>query len=178
MLLHTLSLHVHSHVYAVAAWLPPPRRFARVITCKTYLKRLNITQPMAEQLLPYHNVNSAALHSSRATAAAAAAAVTESADSDVDAHADADLAHPNEGKDIPSSTGSAGNAGSSYELLFKETVTLLDSSGNTYSVQYEGVSCNNQKHLRLTKGWVHFTRANNVNVGESLVTIVISQQVT
>jgi hypothetical protein len=44
-------------------------RYSRVITCKTYLKRLNITQPMAEHLLPYHDLNAPGLPSAKAITA-------------------------------------------------------------------------------------------------------------
>lgn len=37
--------------------LCPPHRYSRVLTCKTYLKRLNITQAMAEHLLPPHDLS-------------------------------------------------------------------------------------------------------------------------
>jgi hypothetical protein len=33
-------------------------------------------------------------------------------------------------------------------------------------VQYEGVSCNAQKHLRLTCGWRDYIRRINAEVGE------------
>jgi hypothetical protein len=56
--------------------------------------------------------------------------------------------------------------GGSYEALFKEEISLADSSGASFRVTYEGVSCNAQKHLRLTSGWRDFIRAHDVAVGE------------
>jgi hypothetical protein len=114
-----------------------------VITCKTYLKRLNITQPMAEHLLPYHD-----LYAPPARSGAAAAADDDAGDSPRGA-----------------SSGSS-KPGSTYELLFKEEVTVVDREGGRFRVQYEGVSCNQQKHLRLTSGWRDYIRAHNVEVGE------------
>jgi hypothetical protein len=52
---------------------PPLKRLARSITCKAYLKRLNITQPMAETLLPAFQLATAPRAGSCAAAAATAA---------------------------------------------------------------------------------------------------------
>lgn len=114
-----------------------PCRYSRVITCKTYLKRLNITQPMAEHLLPLHDLNPST---------------------------------PRAGG-YEGSSGGAGDEspkrpGSTYEQLFKEQITIVDDQGSTFRVQYEGVSCNAQKHLRLTSGWRDYIRSHNVQVGE------------
>jgi hypothetical protein len=115
-----------------------------VITCKTYLKRLNITQPMAEHLLPYHDLHAPPARNSSGGCAA-----------DYD------------GGDSPRGASSGGGKpGSTYELLFKEEVTVVDREGGRFRVQYEGVSCNQQKHLRLTSGWRDYIRAHNVEVGE------------
>lgn len=92
---------------------------------KAYLKRLNITQPMAEHLLPQYDLNPT------------------------------------------NSDESSKKPGSSYEQLFKETITVVDDQGEEFSVQYEGVICNAQKHLRLTSGWRDYIRAHKVEVGES-----------
>jgi hypothetical protein len=115
-----------------------------VITCKTYLKRLNITQPMAEHLLPYHD-----LHAPPTRRSSGCTGMDD------------------DGGDSPRGT-SSGNSkpGSSYELLFKEDVAVVDREGARFRVQYEGVSCNQQKHLRLTSGWRDYIRAHNVEVGE------------
>jgi len=114
-------------------------RYSRVITCKTYLKRLNITQPMAEHLLPHHDLNPP-------TPKAAATAEGDG-----------------EGE------GEAKRPASSYEALFKEFITVVDEAGSTFKVQYEGVSCNAQKHLRLTSGWRDYIRAHAVEVGDTVV---------
>eukprot|EP00879_Flechtneria_rotunda_P022918 GHRR01024222.1.p2 GENE.GHRR01024222.1~~GHRR01024222.1.p2 ORF type:complete len:166 (-),score=46.01 GHRR01024222.1:1103-1600(-) len=58
-------------------------------------------------------------------------------------------------------------AASTYELLFKQEVTLIDEQGSIFRVQYEGVSCNQQKHLRLTSGWRDYIRCHGVEVGEA-----------
>jgi hypothetical protein len=55
---------------------------------------------------------------------------------------------------------------STYEQLFKEQIVIVDEAGATFRVQYEGVSCNAQKHLRLTCGWRDFIRKHDVEVGE------------
>lgn len=116
-----------------------------MITCKTYLKRLNITQPMAEHLLPHHDLHAPPQrHNSGGCNAA-----------DDDAG------------DSPRGGGGSRPGGSSYELLFKEEVSIVDREGGRFRVQYEGVSCNAQKHLRLTSGWRDYIRAHNVEVGES-----------
>jgi hypothetical protein len=117
-----------------------------VITCKTYLKRLNITQPMAEHLLPYHDLHAPPTRSSSGCAGM-----------------------DDDGGDSPRGA-SSGNSkpGSSYELLFKEDVAVVDWEGARFRVQYEGVSCNQQKHLRLTSGWRDYIRAHNVEVGGCL----------
>lgn len=108
-------------------------RYKRLITCKTYLKRLNITQPMAEHLLPLHDLNPAGRPRTSADGG-----------SDDDAR----------------------RGGSSYDQLFKEQVVLVDEAGGSFRVQYEGVACNAQKHLRLTCGWRDYIRHHNVEVGE------------
>lgn len=113
-----------------------PCRYKRVITCKTYLKRLNITQPMAEHLLPPHNLT-------------LAGRPRTSADGSSDGEND-----------------DARRGGSSYDQLFKEQVVLVDEQGGSFKVQYEGVACNAQKHLRLTCGWRDYIRHHNVEVGE------------
>jgi hypothetical protein len=112
-----------------------------VITCKTYLKRLNITQPMAEHLLPFHDLHAPPTRRSSGGCAAL----------------------DDDGGDSPRG---ASKPGSSYELLFKEDVSVVDREGARFRVQYEGVSCNQQKHLRLTSGWRDYIRAHNVEVGE------------
>eukprot|EP00882_Tetradesmus_deserticola_P020813 GHRQ01022495.1.p1 GENE.GHRQ01022495.1~~GHRQ01022495.1.p1 ORF type:complete len:329 (+),score=170.33 GHRQ01022495.1:24-989(+) len=125
-------------------------RYSRVITCKTYLKRLNITQPMAEHLLPYHDLHTPPARNSSAGSAAA----------------------DGEPGDSPrGNNASSGKPSSSYELLFKEEVVVMDSEGSRFRVQYEGVSCNQQKHLRLTSGWRDYIRAHDVEVGECAVRI-------
>lgn len=53
-----------------------------------------------------------------------------------------------------------------YEQLFKEQVVLIDEAGAPFRVQYEGVACNAQKHLRLTCGWRDYIRQHKVEVGE------------
>eukprot|EP00879_Flechtneria_rotunda_P002979 GHRR01003197.1.p3 GENE.GHRR01003197.1~~GHRR01003197.1.p3 ORF type:complete len:153 (+),score=46.83 GHRR01003197.1:360-818(+) len=60
-------------------------------------------------------------------------------------------------------------AASTYELLFKQEVTLIDEQGSIFRVQYEGVSCNQQKHLRLTSGWRDYIRCHGVEVGDTIV---------
>jgi hypothetical protein len=67
-----------------------------------------------------------------------------------------------------SSDGEDGSrrGGSSYDQLFKEQVVLVDDQGGSFRVQYEGVACNAQKHLRLTCGWRDYIRTHNVEVGE------------
>ncbi|KAF6257315.1 hypothetical protein COO60DRAFT_1240456 [Scenedesmus sp. NREL 46B-D3] len=124
-------------------------RYSRVITCKTYLKRLNITQPMAEHLLPYHDLH--APPSRHGSGGCAAATDDDAADSP------------------RGNSNSSGKPGSSYELLFKEEVAVVDREGARFRVQYEGVSCNQQKHLRLTSGWRDYIRAHNVEVGDTVV---------
>ncbi|WIA30052.1 hypothetical protein OEZ86_000147 [Tetradesmus obliquus] len=122
-------------------------RYSRVISCKTYLKRLNITQPMAEHLLPHHDLHAPPQrHGSGGCNAA-----------DDDAG------------DSPRGGGGSRPGGSSYELLFKEEVSIVDREGGRFRVQYEGVSCNAQKHLRLTSGWRDYIRAHNVEVGDTVV---------
>jgi len=113
-------------------------RYSRVITCKTYLKRLNITQPMAEHLLPYHDLTLSTPKAGRSTE-----------DDDVEA--------------------SPKRPGSSYEALFKEQITIVDEKGAVFRIQYEGVSCNAQKHLRLTSGWRDYIRVHDVEVGDTIV---------
>lgn len=101
-----------------------PMRYTRVITCKTYLKRLNITQPMAQHLMPLHDLN------------------------------------------VLPGAAAAGDSSNSYELLFKDEITIINAAmGQPFRVTYEGVACNGQKHLRLTAGWRDFVRANSVAVG-------------
>lgn len=113
-------------------------RYKRLITCKTYLKRLNITQPMAEHLLPQHDLSL--------------------------------VGRPRTSAD-GSSDGEDGSrrGGSSYDQLFKEQVVLVDDQGGSFRVQYEGVACNAQKHLRLTCGWRDYIRQHNVEVGDTVV---------
>lgn len=111
-------------------------RYSRLITCKTYLKRLNITQPMAEHLLPLHDLT---LPSKRRRSS------NDGAGSDGDEDA------PKRG---------------TYEQMFKEQIVIVDEAGATFRVQYEGVTCNAQKHLRLTCGWRDFIKQHNVEIGE------------
>lgn len=59
----------------------------------------------------------------------------------------------------------AGHAGS-YEQLFKEEIYVIDEAGKRWALQYEGVACNQQRHLRLTSGWRDFARAHHLDVGE------------
>jgi len=114
-------------------------RYSRLITCKTYLKRLNITQPMAEHLLPLHDLT---LPTKRRRSS------NDGAGSDGDEDA------PKRG---------------TYEQMFKEQIVIVDEAGATFRVQYEGVSCNAQKHLRLTCGWRDFIRQHNVEIGDTIV---------
>lgn len=95
----------------------------RVITCKTYKKRLNVTQYMADNLLP-----------------------------------------PQPSLECRRSTG----VDDGYEQLFKVNVTLVDPQGTPWPVQYEGVMCCGQRHLRLTCGWADFIRSNEVELGDSI----------
>lgn len=64
------------------------------------------------------------------------------------------------------SDGSDGHV-SGYEALFKLEVALIDVEGKSWSMQYEGVSCNQQRHMRLTCGWRDFVRGQKLLVGES-----------
>jgi hypothetical protein len=63
-------------------------------------------------------------------------------------------------------SGAAGSASGSYAPLFREWISLVDGEGATWRVQYEGVSCRAQKHLRLTSGWRDYVRAHSIAVGE------------
>jgi hypothetical protein len=114
-------------------------RYSRLITCKTYLKRLNITQPMAEHLLPPHDLSLPATKP------------RSSADGEVE--------------------DGEGSSKRGYEQMFRDQIALVDEAGVSFRVQYEGVSCNAQKHLRLTCGWRDYIRKHDVEVGERAVAV-------
>jgi hypothetical protein len=114
-------------------------RYSRLITCKTYLKRLNITQPMAEHLLPPHDLSLPAIKACTST--------------------------NGEGED------GEGNSKRGYEQMFRDQIVLVDEAGVSFKVQYEGVSCNAQKHLRLTCGWRDYIRKHGVEVGECAIAL-------
>lgn len=60
-----------------------------------------------------------------------------------------------------------GNSKRGYEQMFRDQIALVDEAGVSFRVQYEGVSCNAQKHLRLTCGWRDYIRKHDVELGES-----------
>lgn len=105
------------------AYQPVHIRMERKISCRTYCKRLHVTQGMADKLLPLYQ-------------------------------------DPKTGKK-PLTGG--------YELLFKLKLELIDIQGESWPVEYEGVVCCSQRHLRLTSGWRQFVQSKNIQVGDTVV---------
>jgi hypothetical protein len=129
-----------------------------VLSCKTYLKRLNVTRQMADNILPA----GAALAGTGSAAATAAASPPPSGDADASA---APAAAAGGGS---TSTGGGGGGGT-YITLFRVPVVLVDEAGVKWTVHYEGTLCRQQRHLRLTAGWPAFIRSQRAAVGDAIV---------
>lgn len=139
----------------------------RQVTCKTYLKRLNVTQFMSDHMLPC--MEGSLRNSSHRPAAArqpGAAAAADSAAQGSDTEAD----QRPPGRSSGSSKGRGRQAGQqkSYEMLFKCQIKLVDPTGQAWPVIYEGVLCAGQRHLRLTCGWSEFIKARKIAIGDSV----------
>jgi hypothetical protein len=170
-------------------------RHTRQITCKTYLKRLNVTQYMSDHLLPRMEgslrVSSqkqqvAAAGPAGSSARSAAGGSSSSRDrwdggssapgshggSAAGAVSDDDYDPSNgkgaAGKASSSHKGSSSSSQRSYEMLFKVQVKLVDAVGQIWPVTYEGVMCAGQRHLRLTCGWSEFIKAKRLTIGDAV----------
>jgi hypothetical protein len=141
--------HTHTH------------RMTRVLTCKTYLKRLNVTKQMADHILPL-------------PAAVGAHSPDEPADDTPPAGpGSSGWAAPHQqgstssgSSAVPGGAAAASSASGGYITLFKLPVVLVDESNLEWTVQYEGTLCGQQRHLRITAGWPAFVRAQRAAVGD------------
>jgi hypothetical protein len=170
----------------------------RQVTCKTYLKRLNVTQFMSDHMLPcmegslrsssHRTAAAAAPRQPGAAATTAAAAAAAAADgsgsggaaaggSDTDADqrgqapaggAAASSSGAGRARGRQQKQGGGGQAAKSYEMLFKCQVKLVDPTGHAWPVMYEGVLCAGQRHLRLTCGWSEFIKARKISIGDAV----------
>eukprot|EP00775_Hariotina_reticulata_P012097 gene12097-12236_t len=154
-------------------------RHTRQITCKTYLKRLNVTQYMSDHLLPRMEGSMRVSSQRQQGLVAAAAAIHGSA-----AKASDDEYEPARGSSSSSSLrmcvsaaggnvsgagkAAGGGSGRTYEMLFKVQVKLVDCSGQVWPVTYEGVMCAGQRHLRLTCGWSELIKAKRISIGDAI----------
>jgi hypothetical protein len=170
---------------------PVVLRHTRQITCKTYLKRLNVTQYMSDHLLPRMEgsmrVSSQRQQGAAAAVAAAAHGPAAKAPASHQQAASDDEYEPAKGSSsssLPASgvpaaagavsvpgraaAGSASGSGRTYEMLFKVQVKLVDYSGQVWPVTYEGVMCAGQRHLRLTCGWSELIKARRIGIGDAI----------
>lgn len=155
-------------------------RHTRQITCKTYLKRLNVTQYMSDNLLP--TMEGSLRVSSQKTAAPGAmhggrglgqrqhsrarSSTAAASDDEYDPHSKASGAPA--GAHGSAAAAGTGSGQRSYEMLFKVQVKLVDSAGTVWPVTYEGVLCAGQRHLRLTCGWSEFIKAKKIAIGDAI----------
>jgi hypothetical protein len=133
------------------------RRLTRVLSCKTYIKRLNVTRQMADNILP---CGAALAGTGSGPAPATAAPLGASSDADV----------PTGGGGGSGGAPERGcGGGGTYTTLFRVPVVLVDEAGTKWTVHYEGTLCRQQRHLRLTAGWPAFIRGQRVGVGDAIV---------
>jgi hypothetical protein len=141
----------------------------RQVTCKTYLKRLNVTQFMSDHMLPCME---GSLRSSSHRPASARQPGNADSDGGVGQESDTDADHPLAHSRSSSGGGrarrrQAGQA-KAYEMLFKCQVKLVDPTGHAWPVMYEGVLCAGQRHLRLTCGWSEFIKSRKIGIGDAV----------
>jgi hypothetical protein len=136
------------------------------VTCKTYLKRLNVTQFMSDHMLPCME---GSLRSSSHRPASARQPGTADSDGGAGQESDTDAdQRPARSSGGGRARGRQAGQAKSYEMLFKCQVKLVDPTGHAWPVMYEGVLCAGQRHLRLTCGWSEFIKARKIGIGDAV----------
>lgn len=161
-------------------------RHTRQITCKTYLKRLNVTQYMSDNLLPTmegslrvssqkaqpataHLQGSSKGHLHRHNALHRSKSAAAASDDEYDPHGRSTAAGAAAAGDHKHTSGSCSGSGQrNYQMMFKVQIKLVDSAGQVWPVTYEGALCAGQRHLRLTCGWSEFIKAKKIGIGDAI----------
>jgi hypothetical protein len=159
-------------------------RHTRRISCRTYLKRLNVTQFMSDHLLPLAPGSARAPGATRLPRSyellfkeVVTLVLDRGTDGGEDAHGADDAEDPRAPQRRRTSEDhSAGGGGPSSPSARPRRQTRDLASGSSASpsrlscfpVTYEGVLCASQRHLRLTCGWSEFARASGLRVGDAV----------